>query len=342
MAEDATGALPESGGPITLAEARERYATRPETNSEQATESGAAQQGSGDKPDAAVPEGEPRGETEGQGDAAQPPIPAPRSWTKEEKEAFAALPREHQERIAHRERERQAEIDRRLNEADRASKAAEAREQAAQQARQQYEAALPGVLNALQSQMAQEFPDVKSWDDVARLAQENPVRYLQLDALIKRSDAVAREARQAQEQQQAQQVQQFNTWAEAEVEAFLQKAPEFADPAKAPALREEAAATLKAAGYSDEEIGHMWAGRLQLSARDHRMQLLVRDAMRYRMAQRDAAKAKAAPAQTVQKPGVATTSREQKAGVLGDLHQRLEKSGKVSDAMAILRARRAG
>lgn len=58
--------------------------------------------------DAAPPEAEPSGEDAKAPDPApeEPPIEPPASWTKAEKEAFQALPRDKQQTIADRERER--------------------------------------------------------------------------------------------------------------------------------------------------------------------------------------------------------------------------------------------
>src|SRR5262245_8480791 len=96
-----------------------------------------------------------RGETENADPGAQednqalPPIAPPRSWTKEDKELFTSLPRETQERIAQRERSRESDFLRRQNEAADKLKGLTAKEQAVDQARQQYEAALPLVLQAI-------------------------------------------------------------------------------------------------------------------------------------------------------------------------------------------------
>src|SRR5262245_33860921 len=103
---------------------------------------------------ATPPDAEVRGETEHADPGAQennqalPPIEPPRSWTKEDKELFTSLPRETQERIAERERSRESDFLRRQNEAADKLKGLTVKEQAVDQARQQYEAALPQLLVA--------------------------------------------------------------------------------------------------------------------------------------------------------------------------------------------------
>jgi hypothetical protein len=83
-----------------------------------------------------------------------PPIEPPRSWTKEDKELFASLPRATQERLAERERSRESDFLRRQNEAAEKLKGLSAKEQAVELARQHYETALPQLLATLQSQQA--------------------------------------------------------------------------------------------------------------------------------------------------------------------------------------------
>ena len=122
------------------------------------------------------------GETEGDDQAELPPIDPPRSWSKEDKELFNSLPRETQERVADRERSRESDFLRRQSEATEKSKALEAKEQAAEQARQQYESAAQNALQVLQQQQASEFSDIKSHADVQKLATEDPFRFAQWQA----------------------------------------------------------------------------------------------------------------------------------------------------------------
>src|SRR5262245_42156413 len=114
-------------------------------------------------------------------EAELPPIEPPRSWTKEDKELFTGLPRATQERLAERERSREGDFLRRQNEAAEKLKGLAAKEQAVEQARQTYEAALPQLLQTLQQQQAGEFADIKSMADVERLAREDWPRYLLWD-----------------------------------------------------------------------------------------------------------------------------------------------------------------
>src|SRR4030095_14895075 len=99
-------------------------------------------------------------ETTGEDQAAEPETPAidpPRSWTKEANERWSKLDRETQAWIVERDREDQAAIKRALNEAADKRKAAEAEHETGTKARQQYEQALPVLLQTLYQQQAGEF-----------------------------------------------------------------------------------------------------------------------------------------------------------------------------------------
>src|SRR5262245_11223331 len=106
-----------------------------------------------------------------------PPIDAPRSWTKEDKELFAGLPRETQERLAQRERSRDTDFSKRQQKATEEAKAFEAERSKVEQARQQYESALPILMENLQAGYNGEFADIKSWADVQKMQSEDFLRY---------------------------------------------------------------------------------------------------------------------------------------------------------------------
>src|SRR6266567_4029175 len=88
---------------------------------------------------------------------------------------------DRQEEPAPIEPPRESDFLRRQNEAAEKLKGLTAKEQAVEQARQTYEAALPQLLQTLQQQQAGEFADIKSMADVERLAREDWPRYLLWD-----------------------------------------------------------------------------------------------------------------------------------------------------------------
>jgi len=296
--------------------------------------------------DAASQETETRGGTEGADREAEalPPIEPPRSWTKEDKELFASLPRATQERVAERERLRESDFLRRQNEAAEKLKGLSTREQAVEQARAHYEAALPQLLATLQQQQAGEFADIKTLADVERMAREDMARYVRWDVAQKKIADVAQQlvaslARQTQERQD-----KFAAFVRAEDEALRGKLPDMADPAKADALQKACLATLTGLGFAEAELAQSWQGQKDLSLRDHRVQLLIRDATLWREAQ---AKAKAAATRQVppvQRPGTARPAGEAQAQQIENLSKRLETASGVNALRTgadLLKARRA-
>src|SRR6478736_5775699 len=111
-----------------------------------------------------------------------PPLEPPRSWTQAEKERFQSLPRETQEYLSHREQEREREFRRGQNEIAEQRKAIEAERSKAEEARKQYEAQLPALMQELQNAQQSSFADIRTVDDVTKLASEDPFRYLQWQA----------------------------------------------------------------------------------------------------------------------------------------------------------------
>src|SRR5262245_36713082 len=279
-----------------------------------------------------------------QGDDA-PPIEPPRSWTKDTKDRWQSLPRETQEYLAAREQERDREIRRSQNEAADKLKGVTAREQQAEQARQRYETALPNLLQTLQAQEAVEFPDIKTMGDVDRLAREDWPRYMQWDVAQKRIAMATRQLLDAYQRSGQLKSQQFTDFAKRQDELFIEKAPDMADAGKAAALQSAAMNVLKGLGFDEGELMQAWQGGKDLSLRDHRVQLLVRDATLWREAQQKAKAASTRPVPPVQRPAVAQPKAAAQEAQIANLNKRLETASgnnALRTAAELLRARRAG
>ena len=281
------------------------------------------------------------GETEATDPAEQlPPIEPPRSWTKDEKERFKTLPRETQEYLSQREQERDAAIRRSQNEAAEKLTGLSAKEQAVEKARQEYEAALPALMQTLQEQQLGAYADIKTAADVEKLAQEDPFRYIQWTAHQQKVAALQGELRAAQDRQAREWQSKWNEFAEREDKLTSERIPELSDPAQRQKVQEGAVSYLKEIGFAENELSTAWNGQASLSLRDHRVQSMIRDAVKYREGQAAARKAVAAkPLPPVQRPGVAAP-RSADAN-LQSLSKKLETSGKIEDAMAVVMARRA-
>jgi len=279
--------------------------------------------------------------TEGADRQQEPaPIEPPRSWTKEDKELFTGLPRATQERLAERERSREGDFLRRQNEAAEKLKGLTAKEQAVEQARQAYEAALPQLLQTLQQQQAGEFADIKSMADVERLAREDWPRYLLWDLQQKKVAEVTQHMLAAQHRQAQEKLTQFVEFAKRQDDLFKEKVPDMVDEAKAAELQRRALAVLADLGFGEAELIPLWNGHKELSLRDHRLQLLIRDATLWREAEKKAKAAATKPVPPVQRPGAATVRQGTDEARVQHLTQRLEQTGSLRDAAALVRARR--
>ena len=155
------------------------------------------------------------------------------------------MPRETQEYLADREQERERELRRGQNEAAEKLKGLTAKEQAVEQVRQQYEAALPILLQNLQSAMAGEFSDIKTVADVERMAREDWPRYVVWDAQQRKVAAVQQELITANERQSSEKRQKFAEFAKRQDELFTERVPDMADPDKRTKLQNAAVSLLK-------------------------------------------------------------------------------------------------
>jgi hypothetical protein len=272
--------------------------------------------------------------------APQAPIEPPRSWTKEARERFAALPRETQEYLASREQDRDRELRRSQNEAAEQRKAMEAERKQAEQARAQYETALPTMLGTLLQHQAAEFSDIKSIIDVERLAREDWPRYVLWDAHQKRIASARQELDGAAQRQDQERRIWLEEYAARERGVFIEKVPEIADPVQRSKLEHAAVGMLRELGFSDQELGELYHGRRELSVHDHRLQMLIRDGVRLRDAQKAAREASTKPVPPVQRPGVAQPRGAAQDAVVQNLTKRLDQTGNLKDAARLIAERR--
>jgi len=314
-----------------------------QNSSAEAPRAASAETPSGDEP-AAAPLEEAPGETTETPDpqASEPaPIEPPRSWTKEAKERWQSLPRETQDYLASREQERERELRRGQNDAAEARKAIDAERGKVEEARQQYETALPALLATLKQQQMGDFADIKTLDDVERLARADWPRYALWDAQQKRIGAVQQQvaaatARQAQEKQA-----KLAEFIGGEAKLLAEKMPEIADPAQRTKLQEAAVAMLRDVGFADGELAELYQGQKEISLHDHRLQLLIRDGLRYRSGQSAVRQATAKPLPPVQRPGSSQPRGAAQDAAITNLTQKLDKTGSVQDAVRLIAARRA-
>lgn len=264
-----------------------------------------------------------------------PLIDPPRSWTKEEQAEFATYPREAQEKIARREQDRERTLRQSQNEAAEQRKAMDAERSKVDQARQQYEAALPALLQTLQEQQAGEFSDIRTMADVEKLAREDWPRYALWDAQQKKVAAVTQEVNAARQRQEQDFKSKWSDFTSKEDQAFMDKVPEFSDKAVAQKWSDGAVSVLKDVGFSEKELASAFNGEASLSLRDHRVQLLIYDATRFRQAKTGASKPVVKPLPPVQRPGVAKAAVSATQADVDSAQKRFDRTGSLKDAQAL-------
>ena len=278
---------------------------------------------------------------EGSEDPGTAPLEAPRSWSKEWKEEFATYPRAAQEKILAREQERDTAVRRGQNEIAEQRKALEVERFQSNTVRQRYEAALPAIMQQLQEYNAGQFGDIRTQSDVDKLAREDPLRYTQWDAHQRKMANIRGQQQYAQQRQYQEYQSQWGNFAKEQDSKLMEQAPELADRATADKVAQGAVSLLNDLGFSQGDLDKLWSGQASVSLRDHRIQLLIRDALRYREAKSAVPKARVAPvAPKVQRPGSPVERVRDSDSTLKALDNRLESTGKWKDAAALLIARR--
>jgi hypothetical protein len=108
------------------------------------------------------------------------------------------------------------------------------------------------------------------------------------------------------------------------------KMPEMKDAAKSTEIRQNMKSYLSDQGYMDQEIAALT---------DHRMLLILKDAMSYRKLQKTkpGIMKKVADAPRVVRSGTAKTKGERREMAVNDNKKRLAKTGRWQDAAAIFR-----
>ena len=270
-----------------------------------------------------------------------PPIDPPRSWTQAEKERFQSLPRETQEYLHTREQERDRDFRTRQNELAEQRKAVQAEREAAEKVRQQYEAQLPALMQSLQDAQQSAFADIRNVDDVTRLANEDPFRYLQWQAHQTKLQAVQAELQRANGEKSKAEQSQWAEHVQKENSLASELIPELADKVKGPAFQQRVVSELLPdLGFKEGELADLAQGKAKLSIYDHRIQRLLADSLKLRdiLNAKAVAVPKAVP--PVQKPGAAPPRGAAQAQSVQALNQKLSASGTIDDALALLMAQR--
>jgi len=172
-----------------------------------------------------------------------------------------------------------------------------------------------------QQQLNSEFADV----DLEKLYEIDPTEAAKLEHKMKRKQEKLLESVQ---KVRAEQNKQFQNLVSEQQKILVNKLPEFSDSEKASKLKSDMRSYLQSYGFKDQEIGQIY---------DHRIVMLVNDAMKYRGLQ----KAKPNLASKMQKPGkvlssgVKKTKSDENTARRREKLGRLKKSGSIHDAQSI-------
>jgi len=161
--------------------------------------------------------------------------------------------------------------------------------------------------------------------DLDKLYDEDPTEAARLERkLKKKQDAL----NQSLQQTQAEQKQQFESYLKDQQRKLVSKMPEFSDPSKASNLKANMKSTLNNYGFNDQEVAQVY---------DHRIVMLVNDAMKYRSMQ----KSKPNIAKKITKPskpfssGVKQGKTEANLKLRREKFSRLKKSGSMKAAQDV-------
>jgi hypothetical protein len=328
---------PASDAPITAREAGDLIA-------EQASDTQ-----SSDKDDAGPAERPVPGETKEPDPASEPSIEPPRSWSKEHKEAFKALPRHLQQAVAESERAREADFLQRTRETAEQRKAAEAlaqqAEQAQAQARAAYERSLPQEVLLLEAKYHEEF-GTPTEAEIAEWENTDPAKAVRWNGALQRVLRARRELEQQQSQQAQQQQKEWQefaqareAWKDAETQKFLEKAPEWKDQAT---YGKKVAGMMdyleNGIGFEREFLERAANEYLPIQIHDHKFQLLAWKGYLYDEAQKAARSPSRAPVPPVQRPGVPPARGEANEARLRDLNRQLDRTGDARSAARLIAA----
>ena len=177
------------------------------------------------------------------------------------------------------------------------------------------------LMSEAQSQLNQDMNNV----NLEELYEEDPTEAARVEHRMRRKQE---KLSQARKKIQFEQQKQFEGFLQEQQNLLVTKMPEFADSSKASNLKGNMRSYLQSFGFNDQEISQVY---------DHRIVMLVNDAMKYRNMQ----KAKPGIAKKITKPskvfssGVKTDKSDLSLLKRKEKFGRLKKSGSVQDATSI-------
>jgi len=180
-------------------------------------------------------------------------------------------------------------------------------------------------VNELMSAAQQELNAEKNSVDLEQMYEDDPTEAMRIEHRLRRKQE---KLNSAIAQTQAEQKTQFDGFLQEQKKLLETKMPEFTDPVKASSLKATMKSTLNNYGFNDQEVAQVY---------DHRIVMLVNDAMKYRSLQNS----KPNIAKKISKPGrvfssgVKQGSNEVNLKVRKEKFSRLKKTGSMKDAQNV-------
>jgi hypothetical protein len=180
-------------------------------------------------------------------------------------------------------------------------------------------------VNELMSIAQQELNAEKNSVDLEQMYEDDPTEAMRIEHRLRRKQE---KLDSAKAKTQAEQKTQFDGFLQEQKKLLETKMPEFTDPVKASALKVNMKSTLNNYGFNDQEVAQVY---------DHRIVMLVNDAMKYRNLQNS----KPNLAKKISKPGkvfssgVKQGSNESNLKLRREKFSRLKKSGSMKAAQDV-------
>lgn len=330
---------PVNDSPLSVREAVAAYAERTkrdDTNSTAGADDTATAETKSAVEAGAAPPNEATGETQEADPAEKPSLKLPRSWASEQTEHWAKLDPATQEFLLEQDRKASDAVRKSQNEAAEERKAIQAAREQADKVRQEYEAKLPALMQALHD--TSPFADIRTMDDVIKMAAEDPFRKIQWDAYQQKMIATHTELQQAEQRKTAEQADHWTKFQNEETAKVMERYPELKDPDKSKQFQTAAVELFRNAGFADSDLNAIAKGE-KLSPFHAGLQDIIMKAVKYEQLQKAPPKAIAKPVPAVQRPGVAQPKGAAADVNIQALSQRLNQTGSIKDAMALRAAR---
>jgi hypothetical protein len=181
---------------------------------------------------------------------------------------------------------------------------------------------------------------INSKEDFEARAKADPAWAQRVSAIQQNFNQVQQAIAQENARYQQQAQQYFEHYATQQDLIAERDIPELKDNQKAQTFKNAAAETLLSYGFAKAELQGMMSGYAPVTLRDSRIQSLIADATRHRMAKEAVRTARPAPLPPVIRPGAGGSHQAATDEEVERLDRRFSRSSSLKDAAALLAAQR--